>query len=108
MLPRDSVLEEHDAAVSGILPGRLRTDYDGVAFVLERLGHEVVLSEVLAVSLKKVSDCITCLNGGLLKKSLKTLVEGIVSASVITCSNDKKHAMYHLGRKNTERSSVTR
>ena len=53
-LPCDSILEDDDAAISGVLPGWLRTDDDRVALLLERFGHEVVLCQVLSEDLKKL------------------------------------------------------
>ena len=50
--PGDSVLEDDDAAVSGILPSRLRADDDWVSVVLKGLSHEVVLRQILAKNLE--------------------------------------------------------
>ena len=53
-LPCDSVLEDNDAAIAGVLPRGLRADYDRVALLLKRFGHEVVLCQVLSEDLEKI------------------------------------------------------
>ena len=53
-LPCDSVLEDNDAAIAGVLPRGLGADYDRVALLLKRFGHEVVLCQVLSEDLEKI------------------------------------------------------